>query len=73
MVNGTVGFLNQDKGIGFITPDDGGQDVFVNATAIQGSTLRRDGQKISYELGQEGRIRKSKAESVKAISRRYLR
>lgn len=67
MANGTVKFFNQDKGFGFISPDDGGQDVFVHATAIQGSALLRDGQKVSYELGQDRKTGKSKAENVRAL------
>lgn len=67
MANGTVKFFSQDKGFGFITPDDGGQDVFVHATGIQGSGLLRDGQKVSYDLGQDRKTGKSKAENVRAI------
>ncbi|MBD9449638.1 MULTISPECIES: cold-shock protein [unclassified Rhizobium] len=67
MANGTVKFFNQDKGFGFITPDGGGQDVFVHVSAVQGSTLLREGQKVSYEVGQDRKTGKSKAENVRAI------
>lgn len=67
MANGTVKFFSQDKGFGFITPDDGGQDVFVHATGIQGSGLLRDGQKVSYDVGQDRKTGKAKAENVRAI------
>jgi cold shock protein len=62
-----VKFFNQDKGFGFITPDDSGQDVFVHVTAVLGSTLLKEGQKVSYELGQDRKTGKSKAENVRAI------
>jgi len=62
---GTVKFFNQDKGFGFITPDDGGHDVFVHVRAVQGSTLLREGQKVSYEVGQDRRTGKSRAEDVR--------
>jgi CspA family cold shock protein len=59
--------FNQDKGFGFIAPDDGGQDVFVHVSAVQGSTLLRDGQKVSYDLGEDRKTGKSKADNVRAI------
>lgn len=65
MANGTVKFFNQDKGFGFITPDDGGQDVFVHVSGVQGSTLLREGQKVSYDVGQDRKTGKSKAENVR--------
>lgn len=65
MAYGTVKFFNQDKGFGFSTPDEGGQDVFVHVSAVQGSTLLRDGQKVSYEVGQDRKTGKSKAENVR--------
>jgi len=67
VANGTVKFFNQDKGFGFITPNDGGQDVFVHVSAVQGSTLLREGQNVSYDLGQDRKTGKSKAENVRAM------
>jgi CspA family cold shock protein len=51
---GTVKWFSQDKGYGFITPDDGGEDLFVHFSAIQGSGFRNleEGEKVSYEVGQ---------------------
>lgn len=65
MATGTVKFFNQDKGFGFITPENGGADVFVHVSAVQGSEPLRDGQKVSYELGQDRKTGKSKAENVR--------
>ncbi|MDW9439223.1 MULTISPECIES: cold-shock protein [Sinorhizobium] len=67
MATGTIKFFNQDKGFGFITPDNGGADVFVHVSAVQGSGQLRDGQKVSYELGQDRKTGKSKAEDVRSI------
>lgn len=50
MPTGTVKFFNEEKGFGFITPDDGGKDVFVHKTAVEGSI--REGDSVSYEVGQ---------------------
>jgi cold shock protein len=64
VANGTVMFFNQDKGFGFITPDNGGADVFVHILAVQGGAPR-DGQAVSYELGQDRKTGKSKVENVR--------
>lgn len=64
MANGTVKFFNQDKGFGFITPSNGGPDVFVHISAVQGGSLQ-DGQNVSYDLGQDRKTGKSKAENVR--------
>jgi CspA family cold shock protein len=55
MASGKVKWFNATKGYGFITPDDGGKDVFVHITAVQkaGLTDLKDGQKISYDLMEE--------------------
>lgn len=52
---GTVKFFNIQKGFGFITPDEGGKDLFVHASSIDGESLN-EGQKVEYtqEEGRKG-------------------
>jgi CspA family cold shock protein len=54
MSTGTVKWFNDEKGFGFITPDDGGKDLFVHHTAIQvdGFKSLAEGQKVKYESEQ---------------------
>ena len=54
MLQGTVKWFSQDKGYGFITPDDGSQDVFVHFSAIAGQGFRNleEGEKVTYEVSQ---------------------
>jgi CspA family cold shock protein len=49
---GTVKFFNMTKGFGFITPDNGGKDIFVHVTAIQGGKTLNEGQKVTFEVVQ---------------------
>jgi len=55
MSNGTVKFFNDDKGFGFITPDDGSKDVFVHVKGLNGRSIS-EGDKVSYDTqeGQKG-------------------
>lgn len=49
MQEGTVKFFNETKGFGFITPSNGGQDIFVHITGLNGGEIR-EGDKVSYEV-----------------------
>ena len=51
MATGTVKWFNDDKGFGFITPDEGGKDLFVHHTGIisQGFRSLTEGARVSYE------------------------
>ena len=53
-MQGTVKWFNESKGYGFITPDDGGQDLFVHFSEIQedGYKTLREGDKVNFEKGQ---------------------
>ncbi|AVA23936.1 cold-shock protein [Rhizobium sp. NXC24] len=67
MPTGKVKFFNADKGFGFITPESGGGDVFVHVTALQYGDLLREGQSVSYDLGQDRKSGKLKAENVRPL------
>lgn len=54
---GTVKFFNENKGYGFIQPDEGGTDAFVHITAVERAGMRtlRENQRVSYDLEQDRR------------------
>ncbi|RDV28003.1 cold-shock protein [Alteromonas aestuariivivens] len=57
-VTGTVKWFNEDKGYGFLTPEDGSKDVFVHFRAIVSDGFRslKEGQRVQFEVeqGQKG-------------------
>ena len=68
--NGTVKFFNQAKGYGFVSPDDGGKDVFVHITAVQRSGIPElaEGTKISFEVQPDKRGRGPQAVNLQLES-----
>ena len=52
MPTGTVKWFSDDKGYGFITPDDGSKDVFVHISAVERAGMRTlvEGQKVSFDI-----------------------
>jgi CspA family cold shock protein len=68
MTQGTVKWFNDQKGFGFIQPDDGGKDVFVHISAVERAGMRSlvEGQKVSYEVVADRRTGKSSADNLKA-------
>ncbi len=54
---GTVKFFNTTKGFGFISPDGGGKDVFVHATAVETAGMRslQEGQRVSFNVQPDAR------------------
>jgi len=52
MATGTVKWFNEAKGFGFITPDDGGKDVFAHFSAIDSDGFRTlaEGQQVTFDI-----------------------
>jgi CspA family cold shock protein len=67
MTIGTVKFFNATKGFGFISPEDGGKDVFVHVSAVEAAGLRSlsEGQKVSFDIQPDARG--SKAANLQAV------
>ena len=66
MTIGTVKFFNATKGFGFISPEDGGKDVFVHVSAVEAAGLRSlsDGQKVIFDIQPDARGSKAANLSV---------
>ena len=69
MNKGTVKWFNAEKGYGFISNDDGGDDVFVHFSAIQseGYKTLTEGQKVTYDTETDSRNGKLRAANVVVV------
>ena len=68
MNTGIVMWFNNQKGFGFIQPDDGNKDVFVHISAVEraGMDDLKEGQKVSFDIVSDSRTGKSAAENLQA-------
>jgi len=66
MTSGTVKFYNDQKGFGFIAPENGGTDVFVHATALERAGIRMltEGQKVSFDTAVDQRSGKTTVQTI---------
>ena len=69
MATGTVKWFNDQKGYGFIQPDNGGKDVFVHVSAVERSGLRglTEGQKMAYGVEADRRTGKDAAVNLQQV------
>jgi CspA family cold shock protein len=67
MTLGTVKFYNEQRGFGFIQPEDGSKDVFVHATALERAGIRSlaEGQKVSFDTEVDSRSGKTAVGNLK--------
>jgi cold shock protein len=67
MAMGTVKWFNNQKGFGFIQPDDGDKDVFVHISAVERAGLSplNEGQKVSFDIVADRRSGKSSADNLR--------
>ena len=65
---GTVKFYNEQKGYGFIQPDDGSKDVFVHASALEraGMSALREGQKVAFDTQEDRKSGKIAVGTIRA-------
>jgi cold shock protein len=66
---GTVKFFSADKGYGFIKPDDGGRDIFVHISAVEGAGLQslNEGQRVTYEIEADKKGKGPKAVNLQLV------
>lgn len=69
MATGTVKWFNEQKGYGFIQPENGGTDVFVHISAVQraGLTALNENQRVSFELEKDKRSGKMSATQLQPL------
>jgi cold shock protein len=66
MPTGKIKMFNDEKGFGFIKPDDGGNDVFFHVSALREGEVKPD-KAVSFEMGTDPKTGKSKAVSVDLV------
>jgi cold shock protein len=67
MPNGKIKMFNEDKGFGFIKPDDGSNDVFFHVSALREGDEITVGKAVTFETGIDPKSGKSKATSVDLV------
>jgi CspA family cold shock protein len=69
MTVGTVKFFNDQKGFGFISPEDGSPDVFVHVSAVEraGWTTLKEGQRITFDVVSDPKKGKTNAQNLRAV------
>ncbi len=67
MNSGTVKWFNAQKGFGFLTNDNGGEDIFVHFSAIDTNGFKslEEGQRVTFDIEQDPKNRKTKAANVR--------
>ena len=67
MSQGSIARIVNDRGFGFIKPQDGGDDVFFHHSSVtnSGFDMLREGQMVEYEMGRDQRSNKSRAENIR--------
>ena len=69
MNTGIVKWFNNQKGFGFIQPQDGGKDVFVHISAVEraGMSTLNEGQKVEFDIVADRKTGKSAAQNLRAV------
>jgi len=71
VAQGTIARIQPDRGFGFITPDQGGSDIFFHHTALVGRQIEelREGQRVEYEPGTDPRNpSRTRASNVRPVA-----
>jgi CspA family cold shock protein len=67
LATGIVKLFKNDKGFGFIKPDDGGNDVFVHVSAVPGQQPLHEGMRVGFDVTQDRKTGKDRAANVRII------
>lgn len=67
MTTGTCTGWKEERGFGFVRPDEGGADIFVHRRNIANALWLREGQRVTFEVVNDGRSGKSRADNVRVV------